>query len=251
MTQPTGSAATAPAPVASSHRPERRGRDPVTAAGPGDGDTEAAGHPAGAASPDHPGDRGRTGLRGHGSGDLPAADLRPAARRVLDRPADPGPADPDQPAARRRQRHQRVPGRRSRERRPAQGVRRRDHRVLPADRRGRGCGAGRPGRSLRAERPADRLHREHRAGTSQQPAGFPGRGPVPAQRQRRSAGRRDADPGQPGDVQRRPGRESDERPDRDPVRGGRAGRARSPGLGAGRSRPSLQAAVQRRPGGRL
>ena len=39
---------------------------------------------------------------------------------------------------------------------------------------------------------ADRLHREHRAGPGQQPAGLPGRRPVPPQRERRSAGRRDA-----------------------------------------------------------
>ena len=79
VTQPTGPPRRhrRPSPP---RRPERRGRDAVAAAGPGDGDTEAADTPR-AAPADHPGDRGRSGLRAHGRWHLRAAD-RPALQRA-------------------------------------------------------------------------------------------------------------------------------------------------------------------------
>ena len=73
---------------------------------------------------------------------LAAADVRPAGHRArpgqrLHRPAHPGAADPDQPARRRRDRHQRLPGRRPGAAGAAPGVRRRHQRRDDRDHRRR------------------------------------------------------------------------------------------------------------------
>ena len=134
-------------------------------------------------------------------------------RRGQRRPADPGPADPDQPAERRRHRDQRVPGRRAR----AAGSGPTYDEAIDADRRAdrrgrRGRSRRRRGAGRRSTSRSSSYAADDRAGPGQQPAGTSGRRPVPAQRQRRAAGRRAADPRQPGRGQRRAGDGRDGRP---------------------------------------
>ena len=102
--------------------------------------------------------------------------------------------------------------------------------------------------ALAAAQPAGRqLCRGHRAGPGQQPAGPAGRGPVPAVGEQRTAQRDAADPGQPGQHQRRPGDRPDEGVGRLGLRrrgaagpGGRGRSARS-GWPAGSVAPSTSA----------
>ncbi len=97
--------------------------------------------------------------------------------RVRHRPADPGAADPDQPADRRRHRDQRVPGRRPGAAGAAGRVRPGAEHDRRADRRGR-PGSARRRRGARRPQPAGRqLRRRHRAGPGQQPAGTCRSGP--------------------------------------------------------------------------
>ena len=100
-------------------------------------------HAAAAPAAHHRGHRGRPGLRRGRRADLRVPGLLLEPRRGRRRAADPGAADPDQPAHGRRHRDQRLPGRRSRAAGPARGVRPGDARREHPDRRGGRGAAGR------------------------------------------------------------------------------------------------------------